>query len=337
MDIIDGFPDFPDYFPFTLKDRLILSDPSISLECKTFLIIEVFGLRDHRLRHRLWSGDGFWYDVAEEDLLNPWRMRGWFLRADSPLSLSEQKLHFFTLLRMHADSCLHSPFFEVHEYNGMGLGLRSKVDRWVEEMAEEIPGYLEFISHALFDTLHLFGHKSLYSFKDVDDVHHWCILYGPLSLVNSNRHASVGFLQCDPIHHDQELFFEFEFSIAESTIIMNYGEEDQMEVSDRHPQITVTPFDRIHHAWYSHVRFSINHHPAPPLTKLKTMKELAARVKMSWKGRDNDRSDRRRISYGDQIFIDYSWDDFNLGGQPINYNVEPMEEDLVDLTNDDDV
>ena len=67
------------------------------------------------------------------------------------------------------------------------------------------------------------------------------------------------------------------------------------------------------------------------------MKELAARVKMSWKGRDNDRSDRRRISYGDQIFIDYSWDDFNLGGQPINYNVEPMEEDLVDLTNDDDV
>jgi hypothetical protein len=101
--------------------------------------------------------------------------------------ITEQKLHFWTLLRMHADSCLYSPFFELAEY-GVCLGLRSKVDRWVEEMAEEIPGYLEFISNALFDTLHHFGHKSLYAFKDVDGINHWCILYGPLSFVNSNRH-----------------------------------------------------------------------------------------------------------------------------------------------------
>jgi hypothetical protein len=56
---------------------------------------------------------------------------------------------------------------------------------------------------------------------------------------------------------------------------------------------------------------------------------------MSWKGRDNDRSDRRRISYGDQIFIDYSWDDANLIGEPINFVVDNLEADVVDLTNDE--
>jgi hypothetical protein len=331
------FPEFPAEFPFDMKDRLILSDSSISVHLKSFVLIDAIGLRDRRLRHRLWIGESFWYNVDEDvDLLNPWRMRGWYLDLDSPLSISEQKLHFWSLLRMHADSCLHSPFFEVTEYHGMGLGLRSKVDRWVEEIAEEIPGYLEFISHALFDALHHFGHKSLYSFKDVDGIQHWCILYGPLSLVNSNRNVPVGFLHCDPVNHEEELFFEFNFSIAHSTIVMYAGEEDEMVISDRYPQITVTPFDRTNHAWYSHVRYSSNHHPAPPLTRLNTMKELVARVKMSWKGRDNDRSDRRRIMYADQIYIDYPWDDANNVGQPINSVVDPMEVEVVDLTNDDD-
>ena len=85
------------------------------------------------------------------------------------------------------------------------------------------------------------------------------------------------------------------------------------------------------------MRYLTNHHPAPPLTRLKTMKELVARVKMSWKGRDNNRSDRRRITYGDQIYIDYPWDDANSVGQPINFVVDHMEADVVDLTNDDDV
>ncbi len=121
-----AFPEIPDEGPFHIKERLILSDPSISVHCKTFVLIDVIGLRDRRTRHRLWCGESFWYDVDEEvDLLNPWRVRGWYLDLDSPLSISEQKLHFWTLLRMHADSCLHSPFFEVAEYHGMGLGLRS--------------------------------------------------------------------------------------------------------------------------------------------------------------------------------------------------------------------
>ena len=142
-----GFPEFPDEGLFHIKDRLILSDPSISVHCKSFVLIDVIGLRDRRLRHRLWSGESFWYGIDEDgDLLNPWRMRGWYLDLDSPLSISEQKLHFWTLLRMYADSCLYSPFFELAEYHGMGLGLRSKVDCWVEEMAEDIPGYLEFRS-----------------------------------------------------------------------------------------------------------------------------------------------------------------------------------------------
>ena len=103
----------------------------MSVHCKSFVFIDVIGLCDRRM-------DG--------DLLNPWCIRGWYLDLDSPLSISEQKLHFWTLLRMHADSCLYSPFFELAEYHGMGLGLPSKVDCWVEEMAEEIPGYLEFRS-----------------------------------------------------------------------------------------------------------------------------------------------------------------------------------------------
>ena len=72
-----GFPEFPDEGPFHIKDRLTLSDPSISVHCKSFFLINVIGLRESRLRHRLWLGESFWYGIDEDG--NPWRMRGWYL------------------------------------------------------------------------------------------------------------------------------------------------------------------------------------------------------------------------------------------------------------------
>ena len=94
--------------------------------------------------------------------------------------------------------------FEVFNTPSIGLGVR------VLEQASQskvlfrplslhaLHGFLEVIPESLFDEVRSFGHSSLYKFYD-RTTRKWVfsILFGPLSLVNSESGNSIGFCGID--------------------------------------------------------------------------------------------------------------------------------------------
>ena len=189
----------------------------------------------------------------------------------------------------------------------------AKVDSTVDDIAEQIPGYLEVIDELFCKTLQILGHNSLYKFKDTNNITYWCILYGPLSLVNS-RSVPIGFLQCHPVTHN-EIYYEFEYIIFKTRY---------PAILTRTYSISATPFDENNRTPYSTPRHSTNRNP-DDLTMIHkiTKKELVLRVKMSWKGQINDHSEARHIRAEQQIYINYPW-------------IHIPEPEYIDLTNSDE-
>ena len=85
------------------------------------------------------------------------------------------------------DSTFRNSFFSVVKYPLMGLGIRNKNRIVVNDFGDEINGYLESID---MDQL---GYNSLFTYVDSRREKLYCILYGPLSLCNSDQSRDVGF------------------------------------------------------------------------------------------------------------------------------------------------
>ena len=88
---------------------------------------------------------------------------------------------------------LHSPIFEVFRTPNMGLGLRSLLAISFADMALEVHGFVEFISDEeeartnIFHSLITEDHPSLFWSATDDALISSGILFGPLSLCNSNE------------------------------------------------------------------------------------------------------------------------------------------------------
>ena len=301
---------------FTTKEKLILSDATIGLECKTWILLNSVALHDDELMQQLHDGKQLWKDEHTGGSLppgNPWYFKQeWFI--SNAKTQRQQENEFYCLIGFHVDSIVNSDYFSVAKYQTMGLGLMAKVNSTVDDIAEEIPGYLEIISEALFETLQILGHNSLYKFKDTDNIPYWCILYGPLSLVNSKPHIPIGFLQCNPTTHI-ELYYEFEYIVFKTRY---------PQILTRTYDISATPFDETNRRPYSTPRHYTNRNPNHPTILHKTIKkELVQRVKMSWKGKTTDHTEARSIRAGEQVFINYKY-------------VDIPEPQYIDLTNSDE-
>jgi hypothetical protein len=99
-----------------------------------------------------------------------------------------------SFLGFHTDKTFRNDLFSVERYDDLGLGLKSKVRIPVDDFAEECPGYLELIGEDLFDALHHLGYNSLFTYLDKHNERQFCILYGPLSLINNaDEFCEVGF------------------------------------------------------------------------------------------------------------------------------------------------
>ena len=301
---------------FSIKDKLIFSNTSISLECKTWTLLNI-ALHSDELRTEILEGNQIWIDENTGGGTPPpgnlWYFKQeWFI---SNAKGKKQREHeYWSLIGFHVDSIINSDYFSVVKYQNMGLGLMATVDTTVDDIAETIPGYLEIINEALFQTLQILGHNSLYKFKDTNNITFWCILYGPLSLVNS-KPVPIGFLQCHPETH-RELYYEFEYVIFKNRYSGG--------LLTRTYNISATPFDETNRRLYSTPRHSTNRNPDHPTMVHKiTKKELVQRVKMSWKGKLNDNTEARSVRSGQQIYINYPW-------------INIPEPDYIDLTNSDE-
>ena len=286
---------------FSVKDKLILSDKSIGLECKTWTLLNSVVWHNPVLMEQALGGENIWMDL--DTLLSHPPGNPFFFNEEWFISNARGKYtrlkEYFSLIAFHVDSLIESEYFEVVNYPTMGLGLMAIKNSTVDELAEQIPGYLEYISEALFETLQILGHNSLYQYRDINNITHRCILYGPLSLVNSKANITIGFLQCDPENHT-EIYFEFEY-ITLKTTQQDGGYTFKYETSAR-------PFDHIERTVYHTPRHYENRNPNPPFLQTRyTKRELVQRVKISWNGRLSDHSERRSIRAGSQIFINYKW------------------------------
>jgi hypothetical protein len=315
-----------DDYVFTAKHSLILSNNTISLECKTWILVSI-ALHNDDMRERLFNGDRVWENEETADNENEHSL--WYFNENWYLSYARtrhrKKREFYTVIAFHAENALSTDFYELSSTENMGLGLFATVNVSVDEIAEQIPGYLEYIDEPLFQTLQILGYNSLYSFRDAEsNTRRFCILYGPLSLVNSRSNIPVGFLQCDPVYHHLQLYYEFEYTIHAYRDNVNYRGRIQNLIL-RSLTYTAHPYDTTINAVYGGPRFTKNRHfiPQLPETKTITKTELVARVKMSWMGPVNDNSPVRRLQVGQQIFIAYRYIDI----------VEPV---YIDLTNDND-
>ena len=208
-------------YAFSVKDSLILSDPSISLACKTWTLLDCVVIHKmenlialHNNNEQMWLKETENYVCEITDPKHPFFYnKEWYL---SEMETERERVREFAcLLEYHADSVVDSEFFSIGNYDNMGLGLSAKVDITVDQLAEEIPGYLEIISEPLFQTLQILGHKSLYKYKDTDNrsVTLFAILYGPLSLVNSKQGVKIGFMQCNPVSH-KDLYYEYKLQVT---------------------------------------------------------------------------------------------------------------------------
>lgn len=309
-------PEEPDFSP---SDALILCFDNIGLECKTWILMYSIGLCKNDVLQRLYNGERMWDPLTNEEVPadSLWYFKPeWF--NPNGKNKHKRKKEFTTLLTFHADSVVNSDTFNVQCFEGMGLGLIARHNNTVVNIANEIPGYLEYIPPALFNALALLGHKSLYKYKDIHNNTQYCILYGPLSLVNSKKQIPVGFSNTDPTTNT-ELYYELVHTISYGTIDF----VDEQNILTRTYNLSALPYEQnINQQVYRTVRTTINN-SHPDFDQIITTKHLVSRVKMSWTTNNPGNSQHNILRAGDQIFINYRYVDIKV----------PQ---VVDLTGNDD-
>jgi len=81
--------------------------------------------------------------------------------------------------------------------NGLGLGLKTNVRITFAALSDSVDGFLEFITEELFDQLTMLQYRSLYTYIDPVGIRQFCVLFGPLSLINSSHLSRIGFSNTD--------------------------------------------------------------------------------------------------------------------------------------------
>ena len=123
----------------------------------------------------------------------PWNQYG----SEEGIPIEFAKTLWKNLFPMWVHHTLHLPSFEVFRTPNMGLGLRSKINSTLSAMACEVHGFLEYITEeeeaktGVFRVLTEGKYPSLFWGSNADLLLKNAILYGPLSLCNSNEFIPV--------------------------------------------------------------------------------------------------------------------------------------------------
>jgi hypothetical protein len=194
------------------------------------------------------------------------------------------------------------------KYPGMGLGIRNTNRITVNDFGDEINGYLEFIDMDLFHALHQLGYNSLFTYVDSRREKLYCILYGPLSLCNSDPNRDVGFtwINRDGLEHLYENRFE-EVHVRREVLYPNTP--DEMEVRNA---VRFRFSQRVFHYtcenYYSYCKYIQHKDCELPVTKRNSKIELLVAIQFEYVGR---RSSLDRASEffeaGEQVFVSYDW------------------------------
>jgi len=164
-------------------ERLVHTCVHVSNFAKSWVIFKAFGLCDNEMRARILSGYKPW---RLADQFNAFSFNPQFNSEVSvALSRTEQIEEWKCFMDRWALVTLFSNVFEVINTENMGLGIAAKYPCNSYQLSRVLHGFLEFMDLATFNRLANYRYNSLYQYRDEDDVDHYCVLFGPLSLVNS--------------------------------------------------------------------------------------------------------------------------------------------------------
>jgi hypothetical protein len=300
---------------FSLAQKYILQHHSISLECKTWIIVYT-ALTDSSIRKELSSindVDKWILRISSETDDNDTSsifsfIRGWY--APSCEDYTQQKRKFYLLLQWFIANTIDENHY-VKYTKAMGLGLYASDDITIDDLSDRLAGFLEFVDETVFAILSILGHNSLYEFEDLSATkkrHRLCILYGPLSLVNASIEAKnlIGFANTLPDYNEKLMYCEFVYEFKAC-----YRKISSRRRKLWNTTIQVDDFDTTEEKVYKKTiktEWDSRRLPTWPKTKSKSEKKLIPRVKISWCGGKKDfTNSARTVQKDNQILIPYDW------------------------------
>lgn len=247
---------------------------------KSWIVFKACALNDDVMRGRIESG------------FKPWKTNhGDFsfdvthcaYNRDDVDSLKECRDEWNCFMERWYAVCFKNPYFAVVKTESMGLGVVCKRVCSFELMSQKLDGFLEFVSFPQFSSLRFGSYNSVFNFIDENGIQHWCILFGPLALVNSDESkVHVGFSNYDML--GKELFWETVYSRSRYTVV-----QEDMTISGFYSTALYNEFFHVDRDEEDQEGVAYTGHELSMITQFETVGELLVRkismfnrVKMSY-------------------------------------------------------
>jgi len=211
-----------------LAQRHAFRMKNVSNFFKSWLIFKKHALEDDLMRSRIADGYKPWkfnHPAFSFNLMHCSYVMG------NGLLLTEARDEWNCYFERWFMICFRNPFVLIVRTETMGLGIVAKIPCSFDFMSQKVDGFLEFVTFHQISGLRIANYNSLFNFIDENGIQHWCILFGPLSLVNSDETlVHVGLSNYDQL--GKELFWETCYSRSRYTVVQNAGSAfDEMTIT----------------------------------------------------------------------------------------------------------
>lgn len=295
-----------DISPFDPSVRLIFRQHDVSNFCKAFLYLKGKVDNNDVIRNQLENGYNHWeYEGGMEQTFS--FIPDWF-DIDRKNKLPKHLIvkEFCKFLQFHVESTFRNNYFSVVKYPLMGLGVKNKNRIEIDAFGDECPGYLEFIDVDLFDALHALGYNSLFTYVDTKQEKQYCILYGPLSLCNSDKKRDVGFSWLN--QEGDEFLYENRFTELQLKEVLFPNSPDEMEVTECSVKFSQRVFHYTCEKFYNYCKYIKHSDCAHPVVSGNSKIELLVGIQLEYAGLlTNPQRGSPFFEAGEQVFVSYDW------------------------------
>ena len=218
-------------------DRVLYCSTRVDNWHRSWIVFKYFILYDDDLRNMVSGG------------FMPWLLEGnsaftfsfpWcnLFHPVAEMSLDLMIDEWNSMFQKWVEMTLLSPFFEVFRTVNMGLGIRCKDPTPLYDLADQIPGFVHLVERAeTFQDLQMMHHISLIRLTDAEGLPFNGVLYGPLSLVNSDPGSTMQFSNLHPTGGIS--YWNFLYSWGTRNVIV----EDGIEMIIPFSNLSINPSD----------------------------------------------------------------------------------------------
>ena len=159
----------------------------------------------------------------------------------------------------------------------------------------------------LFDALHQLGYNSLFTYVDKRREKLNYILYGPLSLCNSDQNRDVGFTWLN--RDGDEHLYENRFEEVHLRDVLYPNSPDEMEVEEYRVRFSQRVFHYICEKHFNYCKYIKHTDCELPVTKRNSKIELLVAIQLEYVGRRSSPHHRASEFFeaGEQVFVSYDW------------------------------